>query len=338
MARLGIGIGGPYPFLGPLAKAIEDRGFDSVWVPETTQDSIVQSAVLAAHTSSIRIGTDITLAFPRSPTITAMSAWDLCELTNDRFVIGLGSQVRRIIEDRFSSDYSQPAKRMAEYVQAMKTVWRMARGEDASFEGELYRVVHHGVGGKAKPNDRQMPKVFVAAVGPLMTKAAATHADGLLGHPFTSLNYITNLVQPRIEDALADAGRPREDFELVQSFICSISDDRQQAREEAKQQIAFYGTTPNYRDVFESNGEGHLTDQLREVFKKDPTNVEALRAAVPEEAVDRYAVAGTADEVRDRLAEYHPHADELMFNVPWYRMRPERMAEGIAAFIDVFGN
>jgi alkanesulfonate monooxygenase SsuD/methylene tetrahydromethanopterin reductase-like flavin-dependent oxidoreductase (luciferase family) len=179
--------------------------------------------------------------------------------------------------------------------------------------------------------------VFVAAVGPLMTRAAATHADGLLGHPLTSLAYITGSVQPRIDEALAAAGRERSDFELVQSFICSISEDRDRAREEAKQQIAFYGTTPNYQAIFEANGEGHLTGQLREVFKKDPTNVEALRAAVPDDAVDRYAVAGTPDEVKDRLAEYHPHADELMFNVPWYRVKAERMAEGLAAILDTFG-
>jgi probable F420-dependent oxidoreductase len=316
---------------------VEDKGFDSVWVAETTQDSIVQAAILAQHTERIRIGTDITLAFPRSPTITAMSAWDLCELTGDRFVIGLGSQVRRIIEDRFSSEFAQPAKRMAEYVQAMKTVWRMARGEDSSFEGELYRVVHPGVGGKAKPNDRMMPKVFVAAVGPLMTKAAATHADGLLGHPFSSIDYLTKNVIPGVEEALDGAGRSRDEFELVQSLICSINDDREVARAEAKQQIAFYGTTPNYQAVFEASGEGHLTGQLRDAFKKDPTNVEALRAAVPDHAVDRYAIAGTPDEVRDRLDAYKPHADHLMFNVPWYRMPADRMIDGLNAMLDTFG-
>jgi alkanesulfonate monooxygenase SsuD/methylene tetrahydromethanopterin reductase-like flavin-dependent oxidoreductase (luciferase family) len=84
--------------------------------------------VLVQATSRIEVGTNITLAFPRSPTVTAMQAWDLNELSGDRFVLGLGSQVRRIVTDRYSADFDRPAVRMAEYVGAMRTVWEMERG------------------------------------------------------------------------------------------------------------------------------------------------------------------------------------------------------------------
>jgi probable F420-dependent oxidoreductase len=336
VATRGMVIGGPYEVLGELAREVEARGFDSVWVAETGQDTIVQSTVALQATSSIDVGTNITLAFPRSPAVTAMSAWDLNGLSGERFVLGLGSQVRRIVEDHFSSAFDQPAKRMGEYVQAMQAVWRMSQGERATFEGELYRVLRPGVMGIGRATDRPMPRVHVAAVGPLMTRVAATYADGILGHPFTSERYLTDDVLPRIEQALSDAGRAREDFRVCQGVILCIADDREVAVREAKGQIAFYGTTPNYRGVFASHGDEWLTDHLRGVFKDTKRDYDALVAAVPDEAVERYAIAGTPDEVRDRLDAIERHVDHLILGGAWYGVGASRSAENLMAILETF--
>ncbi len=337
MASRGVALGGPYAFLGELGRQVEAKGFDAAWVSETTQESIVQATVLANVTERIDIGTNITLAFPRSPTVTAMQAWDLNELSGDRFVVGLGSQVKRIIEERFSSAFDQPAKRMAEYVQAMQTVWRMERGEDVTFDGELYQVLRPGLAGIGKATDRAMPRVYVAAVGPLMTKAAASYADGILGHPFTSDRYLAEDVLPRVESALSEAGRQRDGFNVCQGVILCIAEDREVAVREAKQQIAFYGTTPNYQGVFASYGDEDLTSELRDVWKRTGQDLDALVAAVPDEAVERYAVAGTPDEVRDRLDAIEQHVDHLILGGAWYKVRPERMAENLWAILETFG-
>ena len=267
-----------------------------------------------------------------------MQAWDLNELTGDRFVVGLGSQVKRIIEERFSSAFDRPAARMAEYVQAMQTVWRMERGEDVTFDGDIYRVLRPGLGGRGRAADRALPRVYVAAVGPLMTKAAASHADGILGHPFTSPRYVTDDVIPRVDAALAEAGRARDDFQVCQGVILCIADDREVAIREAKQQIAFYGTTPNYQAVFASYGDEALTGELRDVWKRTGQDLDALVAAVPDEAVDRYAVAGTPDEARDKLAAYESHVDHLILGGAWYKVPMQRMAENIWAILETFGS
>jgi len=337
MATRGIVLGGPYAFLAELGRQVEVKGFDAAWVSETTQESIVQATVLATATERIDIGTNITLAFPRSPTITAMQAWDLNELTGDRFIIGLGSQVKRIIEERFSSAFDQPAKRMAEYVQAMQTVWRMERGEDVTFDGDLYRVLRPGLGGRGRASDRAMPRAYVAAVGPLMTKAAARYADGILGHPFTSDRYLAEDVLPRVDEALAEADRDRSSFSVCQGVILCIADDREVAIREAKQQIAFYGTTPNYQPVFASYGDEELTSQLRDVWKRTGQDLNAMVDAVPDEAVSRYAVAGTPDEVRDRLGAIEQHVDHLILGGAWYKVPPQRMAENLWAILETFG-
>ena len=338
MASYGVAIGGPYAFLGELARQVEAKGFDAVWVAETTQESMIQASVAIQATERIDVGTNITLAFPRSPTITAMQAWDLNELSGDRFVTGLGSQVKRVIEERFSAQFDRPAKRMAEYVQAMQTVWRMERGEDVTFDGEVYRVLRPGLGGRGRATDRKLPRVYVAAVGPLMTGAAAAHADGLLGHPFTSERYLTEDVLPRVEDSLAASGRAREEFTLNQGVILCVADDRAVAVREAKQQIAFYGTTPNYQSVFASYGDEALTGQLRDVWKRTGQDLDALVAAVPDEAVERYAIAGTPDEVRDRLPEIERHVDHLILGGAWYKVPMARMAENMWAILETFAS
>lgn len=336
MASLGMTVGAPLALLPTVAKMTEDAGFDALWVAETASTAIVQAAVAAQATERIQVGTNIALAFPTAPAAQAMLAWDLAELSGGRFVIGLGSQVQRIVEDRFGVPFRPAAARMREYVEAMRAAWAFHRGEeDAAYEGEHYHVRHPGVtgGGHARGSDLRIP-VYVAAVGPLMVETAAAVADGMLGHPFTSDRYIEQVVHERIAEGLAAAGRSRDDFTLAQGVMVAVSEDGDRAREWCKQQIAFYGTTPNYKAVFESYGDEHLTDELRAVFKRDRKDVAALRAAVPDEAVDRYAVAGTPDEVRDRLAAMEHLADHWVIGGPWYRMGFDELAANMTATLE----
>lgn len=337
MTEWGVAVGGPYQFLPDLAKQVEARGMDALWVSEVTQESIVQATVLLTATERIDVGTNITLAFPRSPTITAMQAWDLNEISGDRFVLGLGSQVRKIIEERFSAEFEHPAKRMGEYVQAMQAVWRMERGEDVRFDGGIYHVLRPGLNGLGRAADRRMPRTYVAAVGPLMVRTAAAYADGMLGHPFTSDRYLSEYVVPTLEAGLAAAGRDRSAFTLAQGVILCISDDREQAVREAKQQIAFYGTTPNYRGVFASYGDEALMDELRRVFVESNKDPVAMAAAVPDEVVERYAIAGTADEVRDRMTAISSQVDHLILGGAWFKVPMQRMAENLWAILETFG-
>ncbi|MGH2677519.1 MAG: LLM class flavin-dependent oxidoreductase, partial [Actinomycetota bacterium] len=93
MPEVGIVIGGPMGSITELARLAEDGGYESVWVAETAYTAYVQAALACQATSEVKVGTDIALAFPRSPTITAMTARDLTELSGGRFILGLGSQV-----------------------------------------------------------------------------------------------------------------------------------------------------------------------------------------------------------------------------------------------------
>src|SRR5918992_5833236 len=170
-------VGGPLAGVGAIASRIEQLGFDTVWTAETGSTAFIQAAVVAQATSKVRIGTAIALAFPRSPAITAMTAVDLDELSGGRFVLGLGSQVKRVNEDRFSTPFEHPAPRMREYAQAIRAFIGGYFGEDPNFEGRFYRITLAPWPRIPPPVRRDIP-IYFAAVNERMLRASGHVADG----------------------------------------------------------------------------------------------------------------------------------------------------------------
>src|SRR5438093_54801 len=136
--RLGVVIGGDLRGLGRLAREVEAAGFESVWVAETARSAFVQAATAAAATERILIGTDIALVFPRSPTITAMTARDLAELSDGRFILGLGTQVKRVNQDRFGIPFEHPAPKAAEAIEVIREVLATFGGAPIEHRGRFY--------------------------------------------------------------------------------------------------------------------------------------------------------------------------------------------------------
>ena len=119
------------------AQQAEDIGIDAVLVEETKDDPYQLLALGAAATSRVGLGTSVAMAFPRSPTVTALSAWSLQKLSQGRFILGLGSQVRAHVERRFGMPWSAPAPWMRDYIGAMRAVWHTWQtGEPLLFESE----------------------------------------------------------------------------------------------------------------------------------------------------------------------------------------------------------
>ena len=330
----GIGVGGPMAMIGPMAKMVEDAGFESCWAAETTNTATISASVAVQHTTKINVGTAIALAFPRSPTITAMTAWDLDELSDGRFILGLGTQVKRVNQNRFSVPFEHPAPKLKEYAQVMRTVWAANRGEDVVFEGRFYNVTMPTFHAGSQPHRRDVP-IYFAAVGEVMCKACGEVADGLLGHPLASTRYLQEVVKPAVEKGAEKAGRKAEECNITASPMISISDDVDLARREVKLQIAFYATTRTYKRILELHDRGELVGDLRSAFEaKDKARMIEL---IDDELCDAIAVAGTQDEVRDKVKAWDGIADRLMVAGPWYGPKPERMFENYQALVETFG-
>ncbi len=330
MPDVGITVGGHMSTVADLARLAEDGGYESVWVAETAYSAFVQAALACDATSTIKVGTNIALAFPRSPTITAMTARDLAELSGDRFILGLGSQVKRVNEERFSTAFEHPAPKMAEYVEVVREVLRTFAGEKVNHEGRFYTVTMNPFPGAGPVAD--VP-IYIAAVNQKMIEASGSVADGVLGHPLTSPKYITEVVRPALETAAKEAGRDPSDVSLTNSVILQLNDDRDRARFEAALQIAFYATTRTYTPVLALHGFDDQVPAIRDAFGRGDL-AEMANLALP--MVDTYAIAGPEDECRERLAEFDGIIDRVIIGGAWVGPDQQSIAENYRRLLNTF--
>ena len=103
------------------AQRVERLGYDGLHVAETVHDSMAVALLVAEHTERIVVRTSVTLAFTRSPTLLAYAAWDIARLSGGRFQLGLGTQIRQNIEDRYAMPFGDdPIGRLGDYVGAVR--------------------------------------------------------------------------------------------------------------------------------------------------------------------------------------------------------------------------
>jgi probable F420-dependent oxidoreductase len=330
MPDVGIVVAGPLADVPGLARAAEERGYESVWVAETSSTAYVQAALVAQATSRVRVGTDIALAFPRSPTLTAMTARDLAEISGGRFILGLGSQVKRVNERRFSVPFEHPAPKMEEYVEVVRAVLGTFRGGPIDHRGRFFTVTMPPFPGA--PPVGEVP-IYLAAVNERMCEAAGRVGDGVLGHPLTSPKYVAEVVRPSVERGATAAGRDPADVNVTTSVILQLGDDQERNRFEAALQIGFYATTRTYAPVLALHGFEDRVEPLREAYAAGDL---ASLAELSLPMVDTFAITGSPDECRERLAAFDGLVDRIILGGAWIGPDREAIAENFRHTLDTF--
>jgi probable F420-dependent oxidoreductase len=283
---------------GRAAAAAERTGHDGWWATETQVDPFLACAVAAERTERIEIGTGIAVALARNPMTVAVQANDLQSLSAGRFVLGLGSQVKPHITNRYSMPWSKPAARMREFVLAIRAIWSAwATGEPLRFRGEFYRHTLMTPFFDPGPNPHGNPMILLAGVGPLMTETAGEVADGLLCHPFSTERYLREVTLPAVQRGRARAGRALAGFEISGPSMIVAGDSEAELAAGAravKEQIAFYGSTPAYRGVLEHHGWGELHEELNAMAARGEWD--RMPAAIDDEVLRTFAVIGTPEQ------------------------------------------
>jgi probable F420-dependent oxidoreductase len=323
--RVDGGIGGnTIAELATRARELEDLGYDGIITAETGHDPFLQLVVAAEHTERVELATGIAVAFARNPMTLANLGHDLQTYSGGRAIVGLGSQIKPHIEKRFSMPWSHPAPRMREMILAMRAIWACWNdGAPLDFRGEFYRHTLMTPFFNPGPTGYGPPKVFLAAVGEHMTEVAGEVADGILIHGFTTERYVREVTIPAVERGLAKAGRTREGFEVSGPlFVVTGTTDEEieKAKVGTRQQIAFYGSTPNYRGVLDLHGWGELQPELNALSKQGKW-VE-MGELIDDEMLSTFAVVAAPDDVAKELAQrYGDVVDRLSFYAP-YRNDP----------------
>ena len=305
---------------GGAARDMEALGYDGLLSAEISHDPFFPLLMAADATEHLQHATGIAVAFARSPMTTANTAWDLQVHSGGRFFLGLGSQIQAHIEKRFSMPWGQPAARMSEFVQALKAIWEAwMTGDRLNFRGDFYQHTLMTPFFNPGANPYGPPPVAVAAVGKKMTEVAATVADGAFLHGFTTERYVREVTMPAIEAGLAASGRTRDAFTTFAPLFVvtgATAEEMEAARAMTCQQIAFYGSTPNYRPVLDLHGWGELQDELNRLSKRGEW--QAMGDCIDDEILNTFAVVAEPGDVAAGLhSRFGAAIDRLSFYAPY---------------------
>lgn len=292
---------------GALFAELEALGYDTAFSFESKHDPFLPLALASTTTSALRLGTAVAIGFARNPMVLANVAYDLQVITEGRFVLGLGSQVRPHIEHRFSETWSHPAARMAEMVRAVKAIWATWEGEGPlDFRGRFYDHTLMIPAFDPGPNPFGPPPVFTGGFGPKMTEVAGEVADGFIVHPFHTSGSLRTLTLPALERGLDRSGRTLDDLEVVLVTMVVTWDEgdgdgEARARASLADQLAFYGSTPAYVPTLAAHGWEGLHPELNRLSKEGRWS--EMSALVPDELMEAVAVVGPRPTIAARLAE-----------------------------------
>jgi len=305
--------------VGRNAKLVEEIGYDGMVVEETKDDPYVLMALAAQATTKLKIATSVAMAFPRSPTVTAMSAWTLQKLSGGRFTLGLGTQVKAHIERRFGLPWSPAGPWIREYVHAVRAVWDCWQtGAKLDVKGPHYTINLMVPLFNPGPIEHPTIPIQLAAVNPLMSQIVGEVADGLRAHPVCTPSYIAEVMLPAVRIGAARAGRSLEKFQVcMKPLVATAANEEELAKKvvDVRARISFYASTPQYRAAFAHHGLGELADELKLLSRAQ--RWEEMPRFITDDILHTFVTVGTYDQIASKLGErYGGVVTHCEFSIP----------------------
>jgi probable F420-dependent oxidoreductase len=294
----------PLDTIGDLARRTQAAGFPGLLFTETGRTAYLNAAVASQAAPGLELSTGVAVAFPRSPFVTAATAWELQEATGGKFRLGLGTQVRTHVVRRYGMEFERPGPRLRDYVRAVKACFTAFRTGKLDHHGEFYNLDFISPQWNAGPIDAADPKVDVAAVNPWMLRMAGEVADGVHVHPLGEPGYLTRHVVPNVAEGAAKSGRSVSDIALIVPVMTIVGDsdeERHKERELARVSMSFYGSTPNYAFIWDEAGFEGTTARIRE--KQKAGDFKAMAAQITDDHIATFATESTWDGLADALVD-----------------------------------
>jgi F420-dependent oxidoreductase-like protein len=297
-----------------LVHEAERLGFDSCWTAEAYgSDAVSVSAWILANTTKIKVGTAIMQMPARTPTMAAMTAITLDQLSGGRFIVGLGPSGPQVVEGWYGATYAKPLSRLREYIEIMRLVF--ARQAPVTYDGYHYKLPYRGedATGLGKPLksilhcERRIP-IYTASLQPKSVAQAAELADGFF--PIWQNPEKPEIFAGAIAEGLAKAGggKTAAQFDVAPFVAVVMGDDVAACRNLLKPAMALYiggmGARGKnfYTDYAGKLGYPDAARKIQDLYldgKKDEA-----AAQVPDQLVDDVALCGPKDRIKGRLAAW----------------------------------
>ena len=291
------------------AQRIERLGYDGLHIAETVHDPFLASMAALQATTSLTVRTSVALALVRSPMAIAYSAWDLAALSDGRFQLGLGTQIRPHIERRFGAQFDDPTGRLRDHIGAVRACWQAFDGiEKLDYSSEHYtlNLLTPNFTPDPLPAHIERPNIWMGGVNKKLVELAGQIADGFVTHPTNSHpRYLRELCRPGLQMGADASGRNLSNIELVvgtQWILGKTQSDLDERREHNRRLLAFLYSTPAYERTLELFGWSELAQQLRALIREQRWN--DLSNLVTDEVLDTLVPQATYDRLPQVAREW----------------------------------
>lgn len=310
----------PLADVGAHAARVEALGVDALHVPETIHDGLSVALLALEHTERIEVRTSVIVAFARSPMLVASTAWDLQRFSGGRFGLGLGSQVKGNIEQRFSVAWEPPVPRMRDYIESLRAIWHAFQtGEQLDHRSPSYSFTRLQDYFDPGPIDHPHVPVYLAAINEGMCALAGEQADGFVAHPTNSSpSVLRDQLRPDIARGADRVARSIDDLMIVAAPDLIAGSDAAalvEERERKRRLLSFLYSTPAYRRALDTLGYGEQASELHRLSRDQAWD--EMVAVVDDGMLDALTITGTYAELGERLLDgYAGLADAVLVNPP----------------------
>jgi F420-dependent oxidoreductase-like protein len=296
-----------------LVKTADELGVYAVWAAEAYgSDAVSPIAWLGALTQNIKLGTAIMQMPGRTPANAAMTAMTINQLSNGRFLMGLGLSGPQVVEGWHGVSYARPLSRTREYVEIVRQIF--AREEPVTLDGKVYQIPYNGPGatGLGKPLKSTLTPapeipIYLAAIGPQNVELTAEIADGWLPIFFSPDKY-EETYKPHVEAGLAKAGKSYANFDIAPTVSVVIDDSLDVCYNMLRPMLALYvggmGAKGKnfYNDLARRYGYETAAAEIQDLYLSG--NKYDAMAKVPAELIDEVALVGPKARIKERLARW----------------------------------
>lgn len=284
------------------AKMLNNHSPDSIWIPETWgMDCGSILSTISNISKKPKLGSSIINIYSRSPALIAMSAVTIDILSNSRFILGLGTSSKAIVEDWHGAEFKTQLQRMREYVEIIRLV---VSGEKVSYQGNFFQLKNFTL--LITPPRKEIP-IYLAAINEKMVDLAWEIANGVIFYlrPLSELKTTIKKMQAK------------KKIDVTCQLITCVSEDSEKAIIRAKQTIAFYVSVGKiYRDFLASNGFQNETMAIFDEYKKN--GFKDNYSLVTDNMMNSLSISGTPDDIRKKLRQFV----EAGINLPILQFNP----------------
>ncbi len=317
--------------IGDFARRVEAIGYDGFFVSDAIHDGLLLACQALTATTRITVSTSVLVAFPRSPMNVALAAWDLQKLSQGRFELGLGTQIRQNIEERYAARWLPPVAGMREYLAALRAIFHSFQtAAPLQFEGEYFRFTRLQPFFNPGAMPFSAPSLMTGAVGPKMLAMTGQYADGLHTHPTNSARrYLQEVVQPNLALGIEKRNASLSPLKVcVNALVAAGADEKSisQAREYYRQMLAFLFSTPAYWTSLELFGWQAIGESLLQCAREK--RWQDMSTLINDEMLDTFLVSSNYNELPEKLlARYGDIADRITVAVPAEQEQDAALAE-----------